>query len=488
MSLTPNGLYWNQVNGGTGLLGDPLVSPDPDGSPVFDAASPLGGAAYGFGGHDYGTGSLESTAVAGNILSVQSAGSMPYYLSLTLDSASDPDSDTAYPSWGTFSNIAVQQWDGVSWTAYNPTWLVSPTSPAGGTVQGAGSVTVGAGEVGAGEGGSQTSAIYGIGATLPSSLGYKVFFDTDLKTWDSYSLSGGNGGGPGGGQGTLNKGGNVVPPLTLVPGKEYSNLPDETFAGAPDPLQNIAFDGIGNAWDTFDYTGSGIPDFEVDALANSLDAYFLEVINDEVPMMLSFATPDLKAGDIKYQMAQADIVGTWATPVQINAVSPPDDVDGLELWGPEQDDANMFSLNGDPMGVSVYRYDSTTHMSTPYIQKAALMTAIDTNEAFIDLDALMVWDVDGDDYFGGGDIIMFSIEETITKGGVFDGGEVWVWHGGGGPAAFLWHGGELWNTAHQVGVHFGVNTEEVNALEAVPEPVTLTVLLISSLALLRRRC
>ncbi len=370
VNLTPNDLYWNQVNGGAGVLGDPLFSSDPDGSPVFDSATPLGGVAYGYGGHDYGTGSLETTTVAGNSISVTGSSDIPYYLSITLDSASSPDVDTTFPSWGTVSNIVVSEWDGTDWAVFAPTWIVSPYSSVGGTTQGAGgsvSVTLAAADVGAAEGDVQSdgvNSIYGIGTILPSALGYKIDFDTDLNTWDAYSLAGG-----GGDQ-------QKVQPIDTTPGKTYSNKFDEDSAGVHlDPLQNIGFDGLGSAWDSIDYSGSGIDDFnQIDALANSNDAYYKKVIVDQVPMVLSFASPDPEAGDIKYQMAKVDFTGTWATPTMINETSPPDDVDALEIWGSDSGDADMFSLADDLTDIAVYQYDSSSF----YAQEDAMIELIDT--------------------------------------------------------------------------------------------------------------
>ena len=251
------------------------------------------------------------------------------------------------------------------------------------------------------------------------------------------------------------------------------------------------YNGNGGASDTFDYSGSlpgGSEDVQVDAIANSLDAYFQEVVTDQVPLMLSFATPDLQAGDIKYQMGQEDTTGTWATAQEINAFSPPDDVDGLELWGPENDDANMFSLEGDPVGVAVFRYDGVGN-SVQYIRSIDLMQAIGQGVGIyelVDLDAMMVLDINGDEFFSNGDSIMFSVKETISGGGAFDGGEIFVWNYDSG-VQFLIHGGETWDTAHNVGLHFGVSTEDINALEAVPEPATMTLLMIGGVALLRRK-
>lgn len=285
----------------------------------------------------------------------------------------------------------------------------------------------------------------------------------------------------------------ATPPVgpNQVPGKEYSNHPDEDWQGNLDPLQNIWWDGNGNAADTFDFTGSAAfgSNDNVDAMANHSDFLYWEVTHDQVHMLLSFAhtpTQPPTDGQIYYQEPGVDVSGVWATRPIINSTALPDDVDGLEVWGPaDTDDADMFSLIADPYGVAVYRYYSGPHTSVPYLTTAQLQAAIETQE-LIDLDAMMLQDEDDDDLFGPGDSIMFSIHETMSVGGIYDGGEIWVWNFGA-PAQFLLHGGETWNTAHTVGLDFGVLTEEINALEAVPEPATLGLLMFGGLALLRRR-
>lgn len=276
----------------------------------------------------------------------------------------------------------------------------------------------------------------------------------------------------------------AVPVPSTVPGKEYSNNLDEGSVGNADPHQVIWWDGAGGAMDTFDYTGAGgyPDDSQVDALANSEDTFFFEVIGNNATMLTSFTS----FGSIYYTEPVPGAHGTlpnigiWAAPANINAASPPDDVDGLEVWGPAvQDNADRFSLVGDPCvgdfgRVSVWDYDSVTKTASPFITAADLAGAIGGPDLVdsIDLDAMMTY----------GDTIIFSIAPIS----VFDGGEIWVWTGGG-LASYLVHGGCTWDTAHSVRDHFGVATENINALEAVPEPATVVILGLGWLALLYRR-
>lgn len=278
----------------------------------------------------------------------------------------------------------------------------------------------------------------------------------------------------------------VLPDPDRVPGKEYSNHLDRAGfpTHAPDPEQVIAWDGKGGTKDTFDYTGARIVpgtiderdiDREVDALANLQDALFDAVIHDQ--SFLLFST-DLDP-QIYYETPGVRVGGVWATPPQIDQVHP-NDVDGLEIWGIEgEDDANRYSLEYDPLvgtagRVAVWDYDSNAHASTPYITAAQIANAIGhaTYEDAIDLDAMMIFDLEGDDYFAPGDKIMFSIDPI----GGFDGGEIWVWDGIN-PASFLWHGGHLWDTAFDVQGTFGTESENINALEAASTPEPGSILL-----------
>ncbi len=159
--------------------------------------------------------------------------------------------------------------------------------------------------------------------------------------------------------------------------------------------------------------------------------------------------------------------------------------------------------------MSVWTWASGPNLSTPFIYAADIATAIGVSEdiaPLVDVDAMMVFDtglVQGDlgtftfegdpDTNTPADSIMFSIAPVVdTQGTVlFDGGEIWVWDyaGPGSTASFLVHGGETWDTAHSVADHFGLTDqyENINALEAIPEPATMSLLALGGVALLRRK-
>ncbi len=318
-----------------------------------------------------------------------------------------------------------------------------------------------------------------------------------------------------------------VPAPSQVWGKEYSNHIDEDAAGNLDPMQNIAWDGTGNAWDTFDYSTAfpWVQGTNVDALAYVKDKFFDEVVNDQVAMLAAIDQPTNPVPDnenIYYQTAGAGAVsGIWATGVigsgpytsdintaAVNAhaqsVRPWINPDGLEVWGPEVappenggqgtgDDAYLFSTNADwTYNAAVFTYlpgggAGGQDTVVTYITAQQIQNAIETPEE-VDLDAMMVYDIEGDGAFGAGDSIMFSVHETASAGGAFDGGEIWVWNFGS-AAQFLVHGGVVWDTPHQVDITLGLQQgiEDIGGLEAVPEPATLGLFALGTLALLRRK-
>jgi len=323
-----------------------------------------------------------------------------------------------------------------------------------------------------------------------------------------------------------------VPSPPQVPGKEYSEDPDRN--GNPshtaNPGQVIAWDGTGGTTNTSNFltlwnpqSGIAAPDpFQVDALANRKDFLFYEVIEDQVPLVFSTGLPGgpRTAFDnyIFYERPNHKVllpfpykeIGVWATPAQINQVEP-NNVEGLELWAPVQDptvpledrvnsvllqgpeipvdDANRYSLFGDPLGCSVFKSNGDCLFLKANIAGAItpLFPGLAITSAKIDLDGLMTWEND----------ILFSLKPIdgdndgiITDNDPskdLDGGEIFVWRSTESSAKFLIHGGHVWNTVFNVkdtvenwtGLRPG--TENIDALEAVavatPEPSTFLSLL-----------
>jgi hypothetical protein len=195
VSLSPNGMYWDLVNGGAGANSDPLLYPDPAGAPVtaVEPNTPLGGVVWGFGGLDWGDSTLESDS---NTHSIELMGAADYYLSVVLDTATNPQADGHVPSWGTVSDIVVRPWEGTNWGSAIDiqNWMTSPYDPDGGTMVSAGtssSITLAANDFAKQELDDQAgTGIWGAAAQLPPADGYKVEFTTDVSTWDSYDDEG----------------------------------------------------------------------------------------------------------------------------------------------------------------------------------------------------------------------------------------------------------------------------------------------------------
>jgi len=303
----------------------------------------------------------------------------------------------------------------------------------------------------------------------------------------------------------------VPPPPEAYPGKEYTDSPDrDGHTGAASPGQIVLWDGLGgqmNGPAVVPDPVHGIPDgHDIDAQANLADALFREVIADRAWLVLS-TEDDLKADFSKVSLlweapnfgvtntTLPTLVGDWARPNDVNHNAPPDDLNSVEIWGPEKlSDTTHVSYQEDPGGYPIW---DTLHAGAggftyadPWqpLGYASPMTDWDIANAIgdpawasgIDLDGLMLNEADHQ--------MMFSIHH-LSLGGttVFDGGEIWVWDYMDrtlGAADFLSHGGHLWDTAFDVAGTFGMMCDEVDALEAVGMPESGTWLAGGSLSLI----
>ena len=325
----------------------------------------------------------------------------------------------------------------------------------------------------------------------------------------------------------------ALPPVgpAAVPGKEYSNHFDETAAGVADAEQAIFWDGTGVAFDTFDYTPAPgpvrIPALpaaherpETDALAFDNDRFFLSLRANTVALVFSTdADPAISYEDT------GGAGGIWALPATINAAVPPDDVDAIEVWGPDStagalsgDDGFNYSLEFDPapvpfpavavwhvpgsvpgaLGATAFPLLFDFEIAAAIAPLAPAGTTVEDIEPFLDLDGMMLnigefVESTGEPVFATRTgSIHFTIDpiSDSTGGVIFDGGEIFTWDfvlpGPAGAAAFLFHGGHFWDTAFPVMTTFGTPTENVNGIEAVqeiPEPSSLVLTLLALLSL-----
>lgn len=296
--------------------------------------------------------------------------------------------------------------------------------------------------------------------------------------------------------------GPAVPPANRVPGKEYSDVRDRNVIPAADPEQVVAWDGLGGVRDAFDYSGSRLAypgadiDIEVDGIANQGDAAFQALRDNKAALLFSVETdPRVMFSKATGYPGAVAGSGVWAGPLDIDAMNPPLDTDGLEVWGPDQlDDADRYSLAGDPfvifpvaaLKVAIWSYDKTTNTSTPHTFTTDLAASIDMQFGgpgiggplwsqlveLMDVDAIMTF----------GQRVTFSIRPIIVPGTpfAFDGGEIFEYDGPGIATRFLHHGGLTFDTALDVMATFNVPHENIDALEAVcvPEPGSLMLVLL----------
>ena len=294
--------------------------------------------------------------------------------------------------------------------------------------------------------------------------------------------------------------GDFVPSADVVPGKDFSDVRDRNAAGAADPEQVVAWDGLGGVRDSFDYSGTrpaGLAqDIEVDGIGAGGDALFQSLRDNQSAMIFSVENDP----NILFERNTGG-GAIWATAAQIDTTNPPIDTDGIELWGGNQnDDSDRYSLAGDPVlpgtgRVAIWAFTPAAGPSAPHTLTAELAAAMDLQFGGpgvggnfysqlleqMDVDAIMTF----------GPQVTFSIRPiSIQVPGPaptfvnFDGGEIFEYTSSGVATKFLNHGGHLWDTAFDVRGTFSVNSENIDALEAasVPEPASAALILLGFLA------
>lgn len=283
-----------------------------------------------------------------------------------------------------------------------------------------------------------------------------------------------------------------VPPVSRVPGKQYTDSLDMNHVPSPhavQPSQLGHFDGAGGARNGLPLGAYGgfADQWHVDAQAQIKDPLFTAARTNRVPLIVSTEFDQMLGSDTALAAERTGGgVQSFATRSQV--VNHPHtggtlrDLDSVDLWGPENaEHAAFYSFKDDPAGTAIYTLQVLAPgFLNPYLSTGEIAGAIGNTALtpFIDVDALMVHDVGTgfnpfDGQFGPGDSIMFSIAPIEDPNGnlLYDGGEIWVWDYGK-PAEFLEHGGHKWDTAFDVAGTFRVNVENIDALEAagVPEP------------------
>jgi hypothetical protein len=290
-----------------------------------------------------------------------------------------------------------------------------------------------------------------------------------------------------------------IPDPSIVPGKDFSDIRDRDAAGIFDLEQVVAWDGLGGVRDSFDYSGSRPAplniDIGVDAIAAGGDALFQAVRDNEAALLFSVESdPNILFERETGLPASPPGFGVWATAVQLDAMNPPIDTDGLELWGDNNvDDSDRYSLADDPplpgIGkVAIWSYTPPGGPSAPHTLTSDLAAAMDLQYfgiggggplwsqlvELMDVDAIMTF----------GPRVTFSIRPLDLAPfdpllPTFDGGEIWEYEDAMTPTKFLNHGGHLWDTAFDVRGTFLVNNENIDAIEAAaPEPTALAMLLL----------
>jgi hypothetical protein len=288
-----------------------------------------------------------------------------------------------------------------------------------------------------------------------------------------------------------------APPGSKIVGEppvEFSTLTDVNQTGAAD-IQQVLYTeptvpnfGAGIPRDSqLDFNHPSYGTIQLDALAHPNDFLFQALLLNQSAVYLLVSFQGDPGANAVWREAPGGATSVLWTHNNLDlngtALTPSRELDALEVWGPmgpgASDDAYQFSLEGDPGGVSVFNYNPAGGAITNFIPQSVIQSACVAlgynGSVTVDLDALMVDEIEPGDIgvWDDNDMIIFSIRNTLSGGGNWDGGEIVVLAFGGAPA-FLVHGGHTWNTNYVVADAFGLTpaTEEVDAIEGyvVPAP------------------
>lgn len=223
-------------------------------------------------------------------------------------------------------------------------------------------------------------------------------------------------------------------------------------------------------------------DGEIDALASQENAFFSALTKNQAHLLISFGG-DSNHKCVYYQTPEGRRGVKWAHWEFSNYGYPLyhdpnlEDVDALEVYGQPK----YFSLKGDPWFpgappwktsvASVKDGVCTTFVSRDEVGAQISMLGFVGNPDDVDVDGLVVQDHGEVGVWDDPDTIIFS----ITAAGNWDGGEIVVMPNST-ASSFLTHGGKTWNTGFNVKNAFGVNTEEVDAIEAYTAPAAAPAL------------
>lgn len=273
----------------------------------------------------------------------------------------------------------------------------------------------------------------------------------------------------------------VMVPISFedATGIEFTDNIDRRANGLVQNGQSVLVDTDGSKKDGIMYPGN----LQVDALSSRFDPNFQGIFTGQSALLLGTSGDTTWDNGKKQSVMSVTSEGTvdgWAQPIAFYA-NGASDLDALEVGGVSgESDAQLYSINGDFDGVSVWDYNDGDPKA--WLMQSELDAALGLNGTGVhaDLDAFIAF----------GDQMILSIRGI---NGYYDGGELWTYVRGSGVAAeFLTFGGVTWNTEFDSGFFLGCKghvseTDIIAAVGVVPEPATLTAMAAGALAMLRRR-